>query len=221
MINIAIDGPACSGKTSVADKLAELMGIYHLNTGALYRAIAMHLLDERINIDSEENVKQAIKGLVLKVDFVNKEQVTSINDNSVVGKIYEIRVSHAAAKISPIKEVRDLCVNAQREVAQKYNVIIEGRDITSVVLPKARYKFFVTASLKTRAARNLEKLRKTNEKTTFDEALHDIVERDASDMTRKISPLKLTKDSIYIDTDKYSIDEVVAIVYGYVRRGGK
>jgi len=221
MINIAIDGPACSGKTSVADKLADLMGIYHLNTGALYRAIAMHLLDEGINIDSEEKVKVSIKDLVLTVDFINKEQITSINEKSVVGKIYEIRVSHAAAKISPIKEVRELCVEAQREVAKRHNVVIEGRDITSVVLPKAKYKFFITASLKTRAKRNLEKLRKTNEKTTFDEALQDIVERDTADMTRKLSPLKLTKDSIYIDTDKYSIDEVVAIVYGYVRRGGK
>lgn len=221
MINIAMDGPACSGKTSVADKLAELMGIYHLNTGALYRAIAMYLLENKVDIEKEQEVKKAVKWLTLGVDFIDKEQITTINNKSVIGKIYDIKVSHAAAKISPIREVRDLCVKAQREAAKKYNIVVEGRDITSVVLPTAKYKFFITASLTTRAARNLEKLLATNKGVTFDEALNDIVERDSADMTRKISPLKLTKDSIYIDTDKYTIDEVVAIIYGYVKREAK
>ena len=220
MINIAIDGPACSGKTVVADRLAQLMGIYHMNTGALYRAIAMNLLNKGVNVENPEEVKKAVRGMVLDVDFVGGEQVTTINKKSVIGKIYAVEISHAAAMISPIKEVREICVKAQRDAAKKYNIVIEGRDITSVVLPRARYKFFITASLKTRALRNLEKLKANSDKEiTFDDALKDIVERDSADMTREISPLKLTKDSIYIDTDKYSVDEVVSILYGYINKG--
>ncbi len=220
MLNIAMDGPACSGKTAVADKLAELMGIYHLNSGAIYRAVAMYLLDHKVDIDKEEDVKEAIKGLEVEVDFIGGEQITTINKKSVVGKIYDVDISHAASKISPIKEVRELCVKAQRLAAKNFDIVIEGRDITSVVLPKSKNKFFITASLQTRATRNLEKLKKnSDQKITFDDALKDIVERDSADMTRKLSPLKLTKDSIYIDTDKYTIDEVVAIVYGYIKRG--
>lgn len=217
MITIAIDGPSGSGKSTTAKLVSEKLGILHLNTGALYRAVAVYLHENNIDVNDVKAIKKALKFINITVNFVNGEQLTILNGEDVTSKLYSSEISKLASTSSSLKSVRSKMLNLQRNIAKEHSVIMEGRDITSHVLPKAKYKFFLSASPDERAKRRLQNLLDAGEKISYEEVLKDINERDKRDTTRKINPLKLVEDATLINNDNYTIDEVVEIIISHIK----
>lgn len=216
MINIAIDGTSGAGKGVVSEKLAKLLNIYHLDTGAIYRAIGLYCYENNIDAYDELEVEKILDKINVEIDFVNMVQYTYLNGECVNGKIRTSIVSDYASRSSALKCVRDKVKDLQQDFAKKNDVVVEGRDITTEILPNAKYKFFLTASPETRALRRLKDLEAKGEKISFDQVLKDINERDYRDSHREFGKLELAKDAVYINTDNYSIDEVVAIIYSKI-----
>lgn len=216
MINIAIDGPSAAGKGVVSERLAKLLNIYHLDTGAIYRAIGLYMYENNIDASSEEEVSKVLDDINIEIEFINREQYTYLNGECVNGKIRTSIISDYSSRSSALLCVRDKVKHLQQDFAKKNNVIMEGRDITTEILPNAKYKFFLTASPETRALRRLKDLEAKGEKITFAQVLKDINERDYRDSHREFGKLQLAKDAIYINTDNYTVDEVVAIIYSKI-----
>ncbi len=216
MINIAIDGPSAAGKGVVSERLAKLLNIYHLDTGAIYRAIGLYMYENNIDASSEEEVSKVLDDINIEIEFINREQYTYLNGECVNGKIRTSIISDYSSRSSALLCVRDKVKHLQQDFAKKNNVIMEGRDITTEILPNAKYKFFLTASPETRALRRLKDLEAKGEKITFAQVLKDINERDYRDSHREFGKLQLAKDAVYINTDNYTIDEVVAIIYSKI-----
>lgn len=216
MINIAIDGPSAAGKGVVSERLAKLLNIYHLDTGAIYRAIGLYMYENNIDASSEEEVSKVLDDINIEIEFINREQYTYLNGECVNGKIRTSIISDYSSRSSALLCVRDKVKHLQQDFAKKNNVIMEGRDITTEILPNAKYKFFLTASPETRALRRLKDLEAKGEKITFAQVLKDINERDYRDSHREFGKLQLVKDAVYINTDNYTIDEVVAIIYSKI-----
>lgn len=216
MINIAIDGPSAAGKGVVSERLAKLLNIYHLDTGAIYRAIGLYMYENNIDASSEEEVSKVLDDINIEIEFINREQYTYLNGECVNGKIRTSIISDYSSRSSALLCVRDKVKHLQQDFAKKNNVIMEGRDITTEILPNAKYKFFLTASPETRALRRLKDLEAKGEKITFAQVLKDINERDYRDSHREFGKLQLTKDAVYINTDNYTVDEVVAIIYSKI-----
>ena len=213
MINIAIDGPSAAGKGVVSERLAKLLNIYHLDTGAIYRAIGLYMYENNIDASSEEEVSKVLDDINIEIEFINREQYTYLNGECVNGKIRTSIISDYSSRSSALLCVRDKVKHLQQDFAKKNNVIMEGRDITTEILPNAKYKFFLTASPETRALRRLKDLEAKGEKITFAQVLKDINERDYRDSHREFGKLQLAKDAVYINTDNYTVDRVVAIIY--------
>ncbi|MCI5714051.1 MAG: (d)CMP kinase [Firmicutes bacterium] len=216
MINIAIDGPSASGKGAVAQRLAKLLNVYHLDTGAIYRAIGLYCYENNVDPYSEEEVAKVLDKMDIVIDFVNNEQYTYLNGECVNSKIRTSIISDYSSRSSALKIVRDKVRNIQQDFARNNNVIMEGRDITTEILPNAKYKFYLTASPEVRAKRRLKDLIAKGENVTFEKVLEDINERDYRDTHRQYGKLELAKDAIYVNTDEYNIDEVVAILYSKI-----
>lgn len=216
MINIAIDGPSAAGKGVVSERLAKLLNIYHLDTGAIYRAIGLYMYENNIDASIEEEVSKVLDDINIEIEFINREQYTYLNGECVNGKIRTSIISDYSSRSSALLCVRDKVKHLQQDFAKKNNVIMEGRDITTEILPNAKYKFFLTASPETRALRRLKDLEAKGEKITFAQVLKDINERDYRDSHREFGKLQLTKDAVYINTDNYTVDEVVAIIYSKI-----
>lgn len=216
MINIAIDGPSAAGKGMVSERLAKLLNIYHLDTGAIYRAIGLYMYENNIDASSEEEVSKVLDDINIEIEFINREQYTYLNGECVNGKIRTSIISDYSSRSSALLCVRDKVKHLQQDFAKKNNVIMEGRDITTEILPNAKYKFFLTASPETRALRRLKDLEAKGEKITFAQVLKDINERDYRDSHREFGKLQLAKDAVYINTDNYTVDEVVAIIYSKI-----
>lgn len=216
MINIAIDGPSAAGKGVVSERLAKLLNIYHLDTGAIYRAIGLYMYENNIDASSEEEVSKVLDDINIEIEFINREQYTYLNGECINGKIRTSIISDYSSRSSALLCVRDKVKHLQQDFAKKNNVIMEGRDITTEILPNAKYKFFLTASPETRALRRLKDLEAKGEKITFAQVLKDINERDYRDSHREFGKLQLAKEAVYINTDNYTIDEVVAIIYSKI-----
>lgn len=216
MINIAIDGPSAAGKGVVSERLAKLLNIYHLDTGAIYRAIGLYMYENNIDASSEEEVSKVLDDINIEIEFINREQYTYLNGECVNGKIRTSIISDYSSRSSALLCVRDKVKHLQQDFAKKNNVIMEGRDITTEILPNAKYKFFLTASPETRALRRLKDLEAKGKKITFAQVLKDINERDYRDSHREFGKLQLAKDAVYINTDNYTVDEVVAIIYSKI-----
>lgn len=216
MINIAIDGPSAAGKGVVSERLAKLLNIYHLDTGAIYRAIGLYMYENNIDASCEEEVSKVLDDINIEIEFINREQYTYLNGECVNGKIRTSIISDYSSRSSALLCVRDKVKHLQQDFAKKNNVIMEGRDITTEILPNAKYKFFLTASPETRALRRLKDLEAKGEKITFAQVLKDINERDYRDSHREFGKLQLAKDAVYINTDNYTVDEVVAIIYSKI-----
>lgn len=216
MITVAIDGPSGAGKSSVADKLAELLGIFHVNTGEIYRAIGVYLYENNIDAYSEEEVSKVLDNINIKVEFINRHQYNYLNGECVNQKLHNPTIDDYSSRSSALKCVREKIKETQRDIAKEYSVIMEGRDITTEILPDAKYKFFLTASPEVRALRRQKELEKKGQKVSFKKVLEDILERDYRDTHRELCPLKLADDAIYVDSDNYSLDEVVAIMYSKI-----
>lgn len=216
MINIAIDGPGGSGKGVVSDRLAKLLNVCHLDTGAIYRAIGLYCYQNNIDPTSEKEVGEALDKMNITIDFVNGEQYTNLNGVCINSMIRTSTISDYSSRSSALKIVRDKVKHLQQDFAKNNNVIMEGRDITTEILPNAKYKFFLTASPEVRAHRRLKDLLAKGENITFEEVLKNINERDYRDSHREFGKLQLAKDAVLINSDNYTIDEVVAIIYSKI-----
>ncbi len=216
-LNIALDGPAGSGKSTVAKILAKDYNILYLDTGAMYRACALKALKSNIDPKDGEKIAEMLKTLNLKVEYQDGKQRTILDGEDVSLAIRENPVSMAASHVSTHRAVRVKMVEMQREIANSMSCVLDGRDIGSAVLPDAKFKFFVTADSKVRATRRYEELAARGEKVDFDKLHAEIVARDKQDSEREFSPLVCAEDAIVVDTSQMSIDEVVANVKKHIQ----
>ena len=211
---IAIDGPAGSGKGTLAKALAEKLNLVNIDTGATYRAVALKVLRDKIDLSDKDNIIKIAKKI--KIDLL--EGGTVLLDGEDVTK--EIRSKEVTAIVSPISsipEVREILVKVQRNIAKGKDVVMEGRDITTVVFPKAKYKFYLDASLESRAMRRYKENQEKGIDTTYEEVLENIKARDYNDMHKEVGSLTRTEDQIYIDTTNLTVEEEVAIIEKIVR----
>lgn len=216
MLNIALDGPCGSGKSTVADILAEKLDILHLDTGAMYRACALAALKRNINCLDEESVSDFINDIDLVVRYENGKQVTVLDGEDVSVKIRANEVSMMSSNISSLRSVRKKMVEMQQIIAKSNNCILDGRDIGTVVLPFANYKFYITATAEVRAERRYKELLSKGQPVQYLDVLKEVNERDYNDSHRAISPLKKADDAIEIDTTNLDIYEVAERILSYI-----
>lgn len=215
-ITIAIDGPAGAGKSTVAKKVANKLSIEYIDTGSMYRALTYKVLKNGLNPKSKEDVISLIENT--SIDFKNNH--IFLDGINVDKEIRDNIINNNVSYIAIIKEVREAMVKLQQNMAKTKSVIMDGRDIGTVVLPDASYKFFITASVEERANRRFKELKEKGELSiTLDQIKKEILERDKIDSTRKISPLIQGKDSIVIDTTYKTIEECVEEIISIINRG--
>lgn len=220
MLNIAIDGPCGSGKSTVADILAEKLDILHLDTGAMYRACALAALKRNIDCLDENAVSNFIKDINLVIRYEDGKQITILDGEDVSQKIRENQVSMMSSNISSLGSVREKMVEMQQQVAKQSDCILDGRDIGTVVLPNAKYKFYITASPEIRAERRYKELLLKGSDVKYEDVLNDVNKRDYNDSHRAISPLKKADDAIVIDTSSLSAVQVVAKITDILAQDG-
>lgn len=217
MYAIAIDGPSASGKGVVSDRLSEKLGILHLNSGALYRAVGYFAIQNNLPIDDGDVILQHIKSHKISVKYENGVQITLLDDVDINDQLYTADVTRASAHVSKHVGLREFVLNTQLDIAKHHSLVIEGRDIGSVVLPDAKYKFFLDATLEARAKRRYADFIKRGEPLSLEEVTNRLAERDYIDKTRTVSPLIRVKDAVYIDTTNMTIDEVVDKILSYIK----
>ena len=206
-MKIAIDGPAGSGKSSLAKEIAKRLGVLYIDTGAMYRAITLKLLNE-----DESNYEKILKDTEINFDG----DKIFLDGKDVSKEIRENEISNKTSEMSKKKIIRDYLVKMQREIANDRDVVMEGRDIGSVVLKDAEYKFFLTADVETRAMRRFKQLE--DNKSSFDEILEDLKKRDYNDSHRENSPLIKTDDAILIDSTDLNAEETIEKIISYIKR---
>ena len=212
-INIAIDGPAGAGKSTIAKALAKDLGYCYVDTGAIYRTVAYFLDLLGISPKDADGVERYIDELTIKIEYDEEgKQHMLMNGMDVSGEIRTQDISQKASLVSAHKVVRDVLLDMQREVAQQNNCIMDGRDIGTVVLPKAQVKIFLTASAEVRAKRRYDELIAKGQKAELNTILKEIIQRDHQDMTRPIAPLKQAKDAVLVDTSHMTVEEVIAAI---------
>ncbi len=221
MLNIALDGPCGSGKSTVADILAQKLDILHLDTGAMYRACALCALKRGVDCLDEESVSRFINDIDIEIRYENGRQKTMLDGEDVSEKIRANEVSMMSSDISSLKCVREKMVEMQREVAKSNDCILDGRDIGTVVLPDAPFKFYITATPEVRAERRHKELEKKGQTVDFDDLVEEINRRDYNDSHRKISPLKQAEDAVLIDTSEMNVDEVVETLLSHIKNSDK
>lgn len=207
--NVAIDGPAGAGKSTIAKKLAKDLGYIYVDTGAMYRAMAYYFIQNGIAADDIEKIAESCKTIDISIEYRDGEQCVILNGENVNGVIRTEEVGRMASLTSVHSVVREKLVELQRQLAQKADVIMDGRDIGTVVLPNADVKIYLTASSKVRAKRRYKELVEKGVECNLDDIEKDIIERDYQDMHREISPLKQAQDAVLLDSSALDIDGVV------------
>lgn len=207
--NIAIDGPAGAGKSTIAKKVAKQLGFIYVDTGAMYRAIALYLLRNQILPNDETGISQATKQIEVTISYENGEQQVILNGENVSGLIRTEEVGKMASAGAKNKAVRDKLLDLQRNLASTENVIMDGRDIGTHVLPNANVKIYLTASSAERASRRYKELQEKGILCDLQEIEQDIIARDEQDMNREIAPLKQAEDAVFLDSSDMTIEEVV------------
>lgn len=207
--NVAIDGPAGAGKSTIAKKLAKDLGYIYVDTGAMYRAMAYYFIQNGIAADDIEKIAESCKTIDISIEYRDGEQCVILNGENVNGVIRTEEVGRMASLTSVHPVVREKLVELQRQLAQKADVIMDGRDIGTVVLPNADVKIYLTASSKVRAKRRYKELVEKGVECNLDDIEKDIIERDYQDMHREISPLKQAQDAVLLDSSALDIDGVV------------
>ena len=210
-ISIAIDGPAGAGKSTIARRLAKELGFYYVDTGTIYRTVAYFLDLWGVSPKDVDGVRRYIDELTVEICYdEDGVQHMIMNGMDVTDDIRTQDISQKASLVSAHAEVRDMLLDMQRDVAKQHNVIMDGRDIGSVVLPKADVKIFLTASAEVRAKRRTEELLAKGQKANYNQILKEIQQRDYQDTHREVAPLKMCRDSVKVDTSELDIEGVVA-----------
>ena len=207
---VGIDGPAGAGKSTIAKRVAKEKGFIYVDTGAMYRALALYFLEQGIRADETDRMTEAVSGAEVGIQYENGIQQVYLNGRNVTGRLREEAVGNMASKSSAIPEVRQKLLELQRELAKTEDVVMDGRDIGTCVLPDADVKIFLTASVETRARRRYEELKEKGIPCSLDEIAKDIQERDERDMTRKTAPLKQAEDAVLVDSSNLTVEEVTA-----------
>lgn len=208
MLNIAIDGYVGSGKSTLAHALAKRLNLKVLDTGAIYRSITCFYQEKFGNLVSGDLVEEFVKDLEVKVEFKGENQIVFVNGKDYMNRIRQEEISILTSELAPYISIRNKVLSVQRKFAKEYDCVIEGRDIGTVVLPKANFKFFITASEKTRAERRYCQI-KDKQKVSLEQILQDLQIRDYNDTHRKIAPLVPAKDSIILDTTDLTLEQTV------------
>ena len=215
--SIAIDGPAGAGKSTIAKRLAKELGYYYVDTGAIYRTVAYFLDLWGVSPKDVDNVNRYIDELTIGIEYDEDGlQHMIMNGMDVTGEIRTQDISQKASLVSAHAVVRDMLLDMQRNLAKKYNVIMDGRDIGTVVLPKATVKIFLTASAEIRARRRYDELVAKGTETTYETVLAEVKQRDHQDSTRAIAPLKQAKDAHLVDSSELDIEGVIAAIKAIV-----
>lgn len=219
-MQIAIDGPAGAGKSTIAKRLAKESGYIYVDTGAMYRAMALYLIRQGISADDTESIEKACENADITIRYIDGEQNVILNGENVNGLIRTQEVSNMASASSVNGKVRKKLVALQQKLASEADVVMDGRDIGTVVLPNAEVKIFVTASSAVRTKRRYDELVAKGEVCDIDVIEKEIKERDERDMTREISPLKQAEDAVLVDTSDMGVDEVVSEIKRIVEKKG-
>ncbi len=218
-ISIAIDGPAGAGKSTIAKRLAKELGYYYVDTGAIYRTVAYFMDLLGVSPKDVDGVSRYIDELTIQIEYDQDGlQHMIMNGMDVTGDIRTPDISQKASLISAHAVVRDMLLDMQRDVAKRHNVIMDGRDIGTVVLPRANVKIFLTASAEVRAQRRHLELQAKGSKDSYEKVLAEIKQRDHQDSTRAIAPLKAAKDAVVVDTSGLDIDGAVAAIRAVVAK---
>lgn len=212
MINIAIDGPAGAGKSTIARRVSKQLGFLYVDTGAMFRAMALYFLRNKLDIESQQVLEENIEKINVALTFVDGEQQVLLNGENVGSYIRTEEVGKVSAAIASNPHIRQYLLQTQQQIAKENNVVMDGRDIGTCVLPNAQVKIYLTASSKERARRRYEELVSKGIECNIDEIEEDIVKRDYSDMNREIAPLKQAKDAVFLDSSNMSIDEVTEFI---------
>lgn len=212
-MNIAIDGPAGAGKSTIAKRLAKKLGFIYVDTGAMYRAMAYYFLQHDIDAKDEKAIAAACLDVDVTITYENGEQQVLLNGENVNGVIRNEEVGNMASSTSVYPVVRKKLVELQRQLAKSADVIMDGRDIGTCVLPDAQVKIYLTASSATRAKRRFDELSEKGVSCDLAEIEKDIIDRDYRDMHRETSPLRQAEDAVLVDSSEMNIDEVVDAIY--------
>ena len=214
---VAIDGPAGAGKSTIAKLVAKEKGYIYVDTGAMYRGLAIHFLDKGIQPQETEKVIEACKDAEVTIAYEDAVQHVYLNGKDISSRLRNEEVGNMASVTSAIPEVRKKLLELQQNLAKTQNVIMDGRDIGTCVLPHADVKVYLTASVETRAKRRYQELQEKGEDCNLEEIAHDIEERDRRDMTREIAPLKQAEDAVLVDSSDMTIAEVVKTIVDLCR----
>ena len=215
--NIAIDGPAGAGKSTIAKRVASSLSFIYVDTGAMYRAMALYLHRNGVSAEDTETIAKECTNADISIRYQDNEQVVLLNGENVNPYLRTEEVSRMASKSSAVPEVRAHLLALQRNLASTYNVVMDGRDIGTVILPDAQVKIFLTASPETRAKRRYEELIQKGQEADYQEVLTEIINRDARDMNRETAPLKQAEDAFLVDSSNMTLSEVEETICKIVR----
>lgn len=219
-INIAIDGPSGAGKSSLAKKIAAELGILYVDTGALYRAIGLYAQNNGISIDSIKEIEPLLSDLKLELCHVDGVQKVMLNGEDVSALIRTPEISMYASAVSAVPSVRSFLLGTQQNIAKEHSVVMDGRDIATVVLPDADVKIYLTADMKKRAERRLEELKAKMPTITFEEVYNDMCQRDKNDATREVAPAVKADDAILLDNtnldEKETLETAIRIIKEHI-----
>ncbi|HIR94038.1 MAG TPA: (d)CMP kinase [Candidatus Egerieimonas intestinavium] len=220
MFNIAIDGPAGAGKSTIARRVAKALSYIYVDTGAMYRAMALYLIRQGISPQDERAIQEACASARISIAYVDGEQQVLLNDENVTPYLRQEAVGNMASASSGNRKVREKLVELQQQLAARENVVMDGRDIGTQVLPEAQVKIYLTASAHTRARRRFLELEQKGLTADLKQIEEDINQRDYQDMHREISPLRQAEDAVLVDSSDMTIDEVVEAILSLCRERG-
>lgn len=216
-ISVAIDGPSGAGKSTVARAAAARLGYVYVDTGAMYRAIGLAVCRKGISGDDTADIVATLPEVRLDICYEDGAQHILLCGEDVSDAIRTPEIAKYASKVSAVPEVRQFLLETQRDMAKNGNILMDGRDIGTVILPDAQVKIFLTASAEARAQRRYLELHEKGQSITFDEVLHDIQQRDEQDMTRAVAPLKQAADAVLLDTSDISLEQSIEAVLRIIR----
>ena len=217
-MQVAIDGPASSGKSTISKLIAKENHFLYLDTGAMYRVVTLAVLRNNISLDDYEAIEKLVQTIEIGFSMQDGKQSVFMNGEDVTDEIRSVEVTRNVSAVSALKEVRTRLVHLQREIAENHSIIMDGRDIGTVVLPQAEIKIFLVASVEERARRRFIENQEKGIEMSYEELVEDIRRRDHIDSTRKESPLRKAEDAIEVDTTKMTIEDVVKVVTALIQK---